>query len=168
MASSANGQPRVAISEFLGPRGDLRFLFELAEDSAAELDSYIHDGVVIIARDHAGIVGHLQYAEGPTPTEMEIKNMAVLPAYQRRGIGARLVAAALEAARAAGRSRVLVATAAADTDNLTFYQRAGFRFCSIERDVFTPERGYPDGTLSNGIVLRDRVWLDRDVALEQV
>ncbi|GGM67919.1 hypothetical protein ACFFX1_46670 [Dactylosporangium sucinum] len=56
-----------------------------------------------------------------------------------------------------------VATGAADVGNLRFYQRQGFRMRSIERDVFTPANGYPEGILVDGIELRDRVWLDREL-----
>jgi hypothetical protein len=59
---------------------------------------------------------------------------------------------------------MIVATAAADIENLCFYQRLGFRMRSIERDAFTPERGYPAGTLVDGIELRDRVWLDQGLS----
>ena len=71
--------------------------------------------------------------------------------------------AAIELARDEGRSRLVVATAAADVGNLRFYQRLGFRIRSVERDAFTPTTGYEPGLLIDGIELRDRVWLDRGV-----
>ena len=43
------------------------------------------------------------------------------------------------------------------------YQRCGFRLSTIERNAFTPEAGYPDQIVIDGIPLRDRVWLDRPV-----
>ena len=55
---------------------------------------------------------------------------------------------------------LVVATAAADIDNLRFYQRAGLRMRSVERDVFTEATGYPLHTSHDGIESRDRVWLD--------
>ena len=58
---------------------------------------------------------------------------------------------------------LVVATAAADTDNLRFYQRQGFRMRSVERDAFTPASGYPLGLRADGVKLADRVWLDRPV-----
>ena len=57
----------------------------------------------------------------------------------------------------------MVATAAADIDNLRFYQRAGFRMRSVERDAFTAAAGYPFRANVDGIDLRDRVWLDLDL-----
>ena len=61
---------------------------------------------------------------------------------------------------------LIVATTVADIGNLRFYQRQGFRMRSIERDAFTPATGYPPGLLIDGIELRDRVWLDREVPAE--
>jgi ribosomal protein S18 acetylase RimI-like enzyme/catechol 2,3-dioxygenase-like lactoylglutathione lyase family enzyme len=148
----------IRIEPHTGPRAELRPLFELAEDSARELDSYIDSGEVLVAlEDDRRIVGHVQLIERG---ELEIKNMAVLESHRRRGIGRALLRAAIERARERSFATVLVATAAADVDNLRFYQRAGFRMRSVERDAFTAATGYPPGLEVDGIELRDRVWLD--------
>jgi GNAT superfamily N-acetyltransferase len=150
----------VRVEHYTGFRADLRSLFELAEDSPAELDSYLESGRVLVAVDDDQIVGHLQLTETGAAGELEVKNMAVLESHQRRGIGRTLLAAALRVARDESRETVCVATAAADVDNLRFYQRQGFRMRSIERDAFTVATGYEPGTMIDGIELRDRVWLD--------
>jgi hypothetical protein len=49
----------VRIEPYAGPRSDLRSLFELAEDSPTELDSYLHAGRVLVAR--SGPVGNLRF-----------------------------------------------------------------------------------------------------------
>jgi hypothetical protein len=110
----------VRIETYGGPRASLRALFELAEDSAAELDSYLDAGRVLVAASDDEIIGHLQLTGTGDPRQVEIKN-------------------------------------------LRFYQRQGFRMRSVERDAFTPATGYPPGLLIDGIELRDRVWLDREV-----
>src|SRR3954447_20471869 len=153
---------RVKLDEYDGERASLRALFELADDSQEELDSYIAAGRVFVATMGDVVVGHLQLTPRAHPAELEIKNMAVLPSHQRRGIGRVLLERATEVAREEGRARLFVATATADISNLRFYQRAGFRFASIERDAFTPARGYPP--VSDGIELCDRVWLTRELA----
>ena len=112
---------------------------------------------MIVARAGDGIVGHLQLVDG------EIKNMAVAPSHRGLGIGRALIDAAVERSRAGGRTTITVATATADVGNLRFYQRAGFRFRTVERDAFTTASGYADGTVIDGIELRDRIWLDREV-----
>ena len=153
----------IVVTEHSGSRASLRGLFELAEDSADALDAYIDAGRVLVARDGGEVVGHLQLTETPAG-ELEVKNMAVLPRVQRRGVGRALMAAALDVAGAEGRSTLVVATAAADIGNLRFYQRLGFRMRSIERDAFTEATGYAPGIVIDGIELRDRVWLDRDLS----
>ena len=153
----------VRVIEHAGPRAQLRWLFELAEDSAQELDASIGAGRVLVALEGGRIVGHLQLTETADPAEAEIKNTAVDPAHQRRGIGRALMGAAIERARSERRSRLVVATAAADVGSLRFYQRLGFRVRTVERDAVTPATGYPPGLLIDGVELRDRVWLDRGV-----
>jgi GNAT superfamily N-acetyltransferase len=152
--------PDVRVAPHTGARAELRPLFDLAEDSPAQLDTYLNAGRVLVALRDADLVGHLQLIETGQRDAIEIKNMAVREDHQGRGIGARLVRAAVDLAGAEGRSALLVATAAADIGNLRFYQRQGFRMRSIERDAFTPATGYPPGIRIDGIDLRDRVWLD--------
>ena len=156
----------VRIETYGGPRDSLRSLFELAEDSAAELDSYLDAGRVLVAVPGAEVIGHLQLTATEDPRQAEIKNMAVREDRQGQGVGRRLVQAAVDLAAAGSITTILVATAAADIGNLRFYQRQGFRMRSVERDAFTPASGYQPGLMIDGIELRDRVWLDRAVHAE--
>jgi GNAT superfamily N-acetyltransferase len=149
------------IETYDGPRENLRSLFELAEDSAAELDSYLDSGRVLVAVSDGEIIGHLQLTGTGEPRQAEIKNMAVREERQGQGVGRLLIQAAIDLAAAESVATILVATAAADIGNLRFYQRQGFRMRSVERDAFTPATGYPAGLLIDGIELRDRVSLDR-------
>jgi len=151
----------VRVEPFDGDRTLLRHLFELADDSSEVLDASIDDGEVFVARDGDAVVGHLQLVVTDDPGVVEIKNMAVIAPHQGTGIGRALIERALAHARAEGAARVLVATGAADVGNLRFYQRLGFRMLSIERDVFTPDHGYPEGLEVDGIPLLDQVWFDR-------
>ena len=153
----------VRIESYDGPRDSLRPLFELADDSAAELDSYIEAGRVLVAVSDGEVVGHLQLTGTGEPRQAEIKNMAVREDRQGQGVGRLLIQAAIDLAAAEGVRLMLVATAAADSGNLRFYQRQGFRFRSVERDVFTEEAGYQPGLEVDGIPLLDQVWLDRPI-----
>jgi predicted N-acetyltransferase YhbS len=153
----------IRIEVHTGPREELRPLFMLAEDSRTELDSYLRTGRVLVARSGPETVGHLQLVDTEQPGRVELKNMAVQEAWQGRGVGRLLVAAAVDLAAASAATEIVVATAAADVGNLRFYQRQGFRMRSVERDVFTPAAGYPPGIVVDGIPLLDRVWLDRAV-----
>jgi GNAT superfamily N-acetyltransferase len=141
-----------------GPRAQLRHLFELADDSSTQIDSYIDLGRVLVARNERGeTVGHLQLIPMASPDTVELKSIAVREDHQRRGIGRRLVDRALAICRDEGARAVTVTTATADIDNLRFYQRRGFRATSIERDAFTEAKGYPPRLQANGIPVRDSI-----------
>jgi N-acetylglutamate synthase-like GNAT family acetyltransferase len=146
-----------------GGREALLGLFRLAEDSPDQLHSYLHLGRVLVARRDGEAVGHLQLTPTDERDVLEIKNMAVAGSAQRSGIGRALIDRAIQTATEASIARLVVATGAADVGNLRFYQRCGFRMHSIERDAFTPDTGYPDPIEIDGIELRDRVWLSRDL-----
>ena len=146
-----------------GDRATIRNLFELAEDSVAQLNSYINAGQVLVAWRDGQPVGHLQLVATGGPGEIEIKNMAVVPELRGSGIGRLLINSAVHAAADQGFVWMLVGTGGADTGNLRFYQRCGFRLLSVERDAFTPQTGYKDPIAVDGIPLRDRVWLDRQL-----
>ena len=144
-----------------GDRIELRPLFELAEDSPQQLASYLHLGRVLVALHGTTAVGHLQLVPTDSADEIELKSMAVLPDRQGGGIGRALMDEAIRFAQSAGYVQMTVSTAAADTGNLRFYQRLGFRMTAVEPDAFTPETGYPEPVIIEGVELRDRVWLAR-------
>jgi hypothetical protein len=82
-------EPPVTVEWYAGDRDALRPLFELAEDSAAELDSYLHSGRVLVARAGPQIVWHLQLtgtgpalsgAESRIPTLLAGTSLAATPA----------------------------------------------------------------------------------------
>lgn len=157
---TGDAEPDVTMGWHSGDRGALRPLFELAEDSSAELDGYLDLGRVLLARTGGEPVGHLQLVDTDRAGQTELKNMAVREDRQGRGIGRRLVQSARALLAAEGVTTLIVGTATADIGNLRFYQRQGFRMRRIERDVFTEAAGYPAHTDVAGIPLRDRVWLD--------
>jgi ribosomal protein S18 acetylase RimI-like enzyme len=156
--TASPSEPAVQVDWYAGDRAALRALFEEAEDSTAQLDAYVNEGEVLVARLGGEVVGHLQLVDTQQAGEVELKNMAVAEAVRGKGIGRRLVDHAVTALRAGGQVRLVVATAAADVGNLRFYQRCGFRFSSIEPDAFVAETGYPEGLTIDGIPLRDRIW----------
>jgi GNAT superfamily N-acetyltransferase len=147
-----------------GPHAELRPLFQLAEDSVSQLDSYLDLGRVLVAQRGPTRIGHLQLVPMAVDGDIEIVNMAVVPDEQGGGVGRQLIESALGRCAAEGWKRMLVATAAASTGNLRFYQRLGFRMLSVERDAFTPATGYPEPPIEiDGVPLRDKVWLSQDL-----
>jgi hypothetical protein len=74
-----------------------------------------------------------------------------------------MLALVLAELRAQGVRRAILGTGNSGIGPLAFYQKAGFRLWRIERDFFSPERGYPEGIEENGIPLRDMVWMERGI-----
>jgi GNAT superfamily N-acetyltransferase len=154
--------PIPAIEWFEGSRDELADLFAQADDSAAAVSAYRDLGRVLVARDGAALIGHLQLVTDDSGGAAEVKSVAVREDRQGTGVGRMLLERAVAACREEGRSVLVVATAAADVGALRFYQRLGFRLLRVERDAFTPDAGYPEIEI-DGIPLRDRVWLSQSV-----
>jgi ribosomal protein S18 acetylase RimI-like enzyme len=151
----------VRIEEYAGPHGDLIDSFREAEDSEPLLSAYLDLGRVWVARDAEGeVLGHLQ-AVAEDDDSWEVTNTAVAAGARRRGIGRLLLERAVEEARAAGAVRVVLATAAADTGALRYYQRCGFRMTHVVPDAFDEHHGYPPGIVVDGIPMQDQVWFER-------
>jgi GNAT superfamily N-acetyltransferase/catechol 2,3-dioxygenase-like lactoylglutathione lyase family enzyme len=148
----------LTIEWYSGPRAALTELFRLADDSPARVQGYRDLGRVLVARDGPTVIGHLQLIAGERADEAEVKSIAVREDRQGAGVGRMLLNRAVNVCRDENRATLLVATAAADTRVLRFYQLLGFRLLRVERDVFTPEAGYPHVDV-DGVALRDQVWL---------
>lgn len=153
--------PTVVVEPFTGDRDELRWSFREAEDSESALDGYIDEGRVWVARAPDGaVVGHVQTVERDGGRTWELLSTAVAATFRGHGVGRVLLAHACSEARAAGATRLELATAAADVGNLRFYQRCGLRMRAVVRDRFVPETGYPEPIDIDGIPLRDQVWFD--------
>jgi ribosomal protein S18 acetylase RimI-like enzyme len=155
--------PPPEIALHTGDRAALLPLFRLADDSEAAIAEYLGRGAVLVAADRGELLGHAQMIQDAAPATWELKSLAVVEAQRGGGLGRQLVQAGLAHARRHGARRVVVSTGAADTGLLRFYQRLGFRLTRIDRDIFTPEAGYPPDLAIDGIRLLDRAWLEVDL-----
>lgn len=144
-----------------GPeRLDFLPLFLLADDSEQQVRSYLQKGTLYLAVEGGAVIG-MALAIPVRLGEVEIKAIAIEPSRQHQGHGAQLLALVMRALEHRGFTRVLIGTGNSSIDQIAFYQKAGFRFARIDRDYFSPERGYPGGIEENGIPLRDMIWFER-------
>ena len=147
-----------------GPERDRYLpLFYVADDSATEIQACYQLGDLYALDDGAGKPVAIVLAIAVDDERIELKIVAVAPPWQSQGIGRHLLADVLKDVRQRGVRRVVVGTSTSNIGALAFYQRAGFRMWKVERDFFTPARGYPLGLEENGILVRDMLWLDQDV-----
>jgi GNAT superfamily N-acetyltransferase len=147
-----------------GPaRDEFLPLLSLADDSDAQRRSYYQRGSLFVLRGVDGVPLGITLAIPESGDTVELKAVAVAAALQGSGVGQRMMVRVLAELRAAGVRRVIVGTGSCGIGQLAFYQKTGFRLWKIERDFFSPERGYPPGIKEHGIPLRDIVWMDQDL-----
>lgn len=147
-------------------REDYLALLLLADESETQVRSYLHHGDLYILSDPAGAAMAVALVLNDGDGTAELKAVAVTPEHQRRGVGKRLLAMVLRELRSRGVRRVVVGTGNSSIGQLAFYQKAGFRLWRVERDFFTPIRGYSPVLQEHGIPLRDMVWLEQELDAE--
>jgi N-acetylglutamate synthase-like GNAT family acetyltransferase len=90
----------------------------------ADYAAQVASGAVWVAEGRGGVVGLLVLVA--RPDHLLLENVAVDPAVQGRGIGAKLLATAEQQAAALGLSEIRLYTNAAMTENLDYYPRHGY------------------------------------------
>ncbi|MBM3134067.1 MAG: GNAT family N-acetyltransferase [Chloroflexi bacterium] len=102
------------------------------------------------------VAGALSYAvEG---NRLIIVLLAVWPQHQRRGVGRRLVEAAVAEAHRLGLSEVVVATSNDDLPALALYQRCGFQLYEVATGSIEEHHGGPLPGFA-GLTIRDELRL---------
>lgn len=82
----------------------------------------------------------------------EIMELAIVPEFQKQGLGKQFVTWLIQQARARGKRQVLVGTANSSISNVAFYQKCGFRMDHVRQNYFwyLSEPSY-----ENGIQIQD-------------
>lgn len=88
---------------------------------------------------------------------IEIKNLAVKQSLQRQGLGRLLINACINIAREREIKTITIGTGNSSLNQLSLYQKCGFRITAIDHDFFT--RNYPQQIIENGIICRDMIRL---------
>ncbi len=138
-------------------------LLELA-DEPEPLRTYLQEGELFALTGPDGTPRAAILVIEDPPGVAELRAVAVAEAVQGQGVGTVVVDAVLSLLAARGVRTAVVGTASSGVRQLAFYQRCGFRFSRVERDYFTPEKGYPPDLTENGIPTRDMVWMEHDLA----
>ncbi len=144
------------------PRRAYMDLLLLADESPEQVATYIDSGTLYVAREDDGEAAGLALVI-PDGDEAELKSVAVREDRQGRGVARAMLAEVIARQRAAGVRRMTVATGTSSLGPLALYQKLGFRLLRVDRDFFSPERGYPEEIWENGIRLRDMIWLDLEM-----
>ena len=131
-------------------------LLLLGDESPESVAYYIDRGDCYVAVTGGRAVGVCVVIR-THPFTAEIANLAVDPAYQRRGIATDLILHALRLAREAGHRRIEIATGDTSHGPLRLYRSFGFEPVEVERDYFP--KYYPAPIVEAGEECRDLVRL---------
>ena len=91
---------------------------------------------------------------------LEIKNIAVAPAFQKKGLGRALIAY-IENTHRQTHSVLLVGTGESPL-TVPFYEKCGFRYSHRIPNFFTVHYDHP--IYEGGVLLRDMVYLQKPVS----
>lgn len=133
-------------------------LLLLGDEDEAMLARYADTGDLLVAFEAERPVGVALFVPASAQV-IELKNLAVAPAYQRRGIGAHLIQLGL--AHYAGQyQQMLVGTGDGDQANIQFYEHQGFTRSGVRKDFFAQ---YANAILVDGRPLKDMVLFTQAV-----
>lgn len=135
-------------------------LLLLADPSKEMVEKYLKSGEVYVGYFNKKIIG-IYVLVDKSPRVKEIKNVAVDPLYQNKGIGKKLALDAIKRAKIQGAKAIEVGTGNSSLDQLGFYQKCGFRVTGIIKDYFTDN--YKEKIIENGIQCIDMILLSLEL-----
>ena len=130
-------------------------LLLLGDEQESMIDRYLEEGALYIwkeGEETAGVCVVTDQGNGV----LELKNIAVDPRFQRRGIGRAMIEAL--AKRYRGSYRVLLAGTGEAPSTLGFYQHCGFTYSHRVKDFFLQ---YDHPIVEEGAQLKDMVYFQR-------
>lgn len=148
--------------------GDRREIEEICDQALGETDVDVFGrtfdvliGINLVAESEGRLAGLLSLAVHAG--ELAVVLLSVYPAYQGRGVGSSLVAAAVAYAEEKGLPGVVVAVTNDDIPQLYFYQRHGFRIYGCAVGQLVLEDGSTPGGFSD-IPVRDEIRMRRSIS----
>ena len=90
---------------------------------------------------------------------LEIKNIAVLPEHQRKGIGKQLISFIQD--KFAGEYRILAAGTGDSPLTVPFYEKCGFKRCGVIKNFFLDNYDHP--IFEAGVQLCDMICFEKEL-----
>ncbi|ESU33914.1 hypothetical protein G3A_03725 [Bacillus sp. 17376] len=139
-------------------------LLLLADPSKDLVSQYLGKGLCyVIESENAVTIGVIVLV--PVSTHIiEIMNLAVDEYHQGKGLGTILLKLGIQIAAEKGYDTVSIGTGNSSINQLTLYQKIGFRITGIDHDSFI--RNYVEPIFENGIQCRDMIRLSMSLQNE--
>lgn len=146
----------------LGPGEKIPYdLLLLADPSIIMINTYLSLAEVYVMEQDQQVIG--SYVLLPAgPGTIEIKNIAVNPAWQGKGLGKILLQDAAQRARANGYKYICIGTGNSSIAQLYLYQRQGFEITAIKKGYFTAH--YNESIYENGIQCKHMIMLEKQLS----
>ena len=132
-------------------------LLLLADEEEAMLDRYLERGSMYVLED-GGVKAECVVTDEGSGI-LEIKNLAVEPAFQKHGYGKALID--FIAARHKNTHRILQVGTGDSPSTVPFYEKCGFTRSHIVKNFFTDNYSRP--IYDGGVLLKDMVYLRREI-----
>ena len=132
-------------------------LLLLADEEEAMLDRYLERGSMYVL-DDGGVKAECVVTDEGSGI-LEIKNLAVEPAFQKHGYGKALID--FIAARHKNTHRILQVGTGDSPSTVPFYEKCGFTRSHIVKNFFTDNYSRP--ICDGGVLLKDMVYLRREI-----
>ena len=141
------------------PTDKKRFLslLLLADEQESMIDRYLMRGTMYAAYEGEEVIG-VAVLVRQSQEIYELKNLAVAPSHQGKGIGRQILMALCEKCRERSAHTLKVGTGETPR-TLGFYKACGFTACGREVDFFT--RNYDHPILEDGVLLRDMIYFEK-------
>lgn len=136
-------------------------LLLLADEQEDMIDRYLGRGLMYILDDD-GIKGECVVTDEGGGI-LEIKNLAVMPGFQKRGYGRKLIDFLVRTY--SGVYEILQVGTGDSPATIPFYEKCGFRRHHVVKNFFTDHYDHP--IFECGVKLTDMVYLRRDLSLEE-
>ena len=130
-------------------------LLLLGDEQESMIDRYLDRGSMYVLKDPE--VRAVCVVTEAGRGQLEIKNLAVAPEYQKRGYGRAMLE--FIAARYRGRYTNLLAGTGDSPLTVPFYEACGFHRSHVVKDFFTENYDHP--IFECGVQLRDMVYFER-------
>ncbi len=135
-------------------------LLLLADPSREMIEQYLSKSSVFLASSKGKTKGIIVLY----PIEesiLEIKNLAVVPSFQKRGLGKNLILFAENFAKANGYTKLRICTGNTSFHQLALYQKLGFQKKDKIPNFFLAQ--YPEPIFENGMQCKDLIVMEKEL-----
>ena len=145
----------MTIREVTGERERYWELLLLADEQESMVRRYLYRGTMYALEGDVGVCVVTREGE----SVLELKNLAIAPEFQRRGLGRAMVDFLVQRYR--GRYKVLQVGTGDSPLTIPFYESCGFRRSHVVKNFFLDHYDHP--IFEGGVQLTDMIYLQKSL-----